>query len=117
MSATCVLWYVRPSLELKERQKASGRASAIKVRTSGARRRCGPTPQPPGQAGPECQNRKDILNAPHHGLARCHRQGGGKGIEVRNFPQFSAISQFPAIFLLCPSYVLAGDPCCQCCHA
>ena len=54
----------------------------------------------------------------------CAPQQGGGEIEVRNFPQFSAISQFSAIFrnlsqfsaifLLCPSYVPAGDPCYQC---
>ena len=43
----------------------------------------------------------------------------GGGVEVRNFPQFRnfaifAIScNFPAIFLICPSYVPVGAPCCQ----
>ena len=58
----------------------------------------------PGQAGnPQFDAYACSSPAPQDGL------GQGEGIEVRD------VSQFPAIFLICPSYVPVGAPCWQRC--
>ena len=43
--------------------------------------------------------------------------GGGGGLRSAIFCNFAIFRHFSAIFVLCPSFALAGDPCCQCCHA